>query len=127
MSPAEGRRFGLTVGVAFAVLGGVAWWRGHPRLAAVLSGLGGVLILAGLVVPHLMGPVQRAWMGLAHAISRVTTPVFMGLVYFVVFAPVGLLMRALGRNPLGAPAGSDGSYWVTRSAAGEGGGMERQF
>jgi hypothetical protein len=66
-------------------------------------------------------------MGLAHAISRVTTPVFMGVVYFVVLTPVGLLRRAFGHNAIAAEAEGD-SYWVSRNTEGvQRTGMERQF
>jgi hypothetical protein len=120
----EGRRFAFTVGIAFLVFGGIAWWRGHPSAAPVLGGVGTLLLLAGAFVPGRLGPVYRAWMALAHAISRVTTPVFMGIVYFVVIFPVGLGMRLLGRNPIAhRPAG--GSYWFDRSQ--RRGGMTDQF
>jgi hypothetical protein len=124
LSPAEGRKFGLTVGAAFLVLAGITWWREHETLMYVFTGLGGALVAAGLVVPGRMGPIYRAWMGFAHAISKVTTPIFMGIVYFVVIMPVGLIMRALGRNPVRhRPVG--GSFWVTH---GEGrGSMSNQF
>ena len=50
---------------------------------------------------------------------------FMGLVYFLVFAPVGFLRRTFGRNPLKHTA-RDGSYWVTRTSEHESS-LERQF
>lgn len=113
LSAGEGRKFGLTVGGAFAVLGGIAWWRGRAAVAVSFWAVGGLLILAGLAVPTSLGPVQRAWMGVAHAISKVTTPVFMGVVYFVVLTPVGVIMRALGRNALTTHRGRQ-SVWVSR-------------
>ena len=125
LTPAEGRKFGLTVGIAFAVLGGIVLWRGKETPAYVLLGLGGVLVLAGLVIPAQLGPVQRAWMGLAHAISKVTTPIFMGVVYFVVLTPVGLLMRAMGKNPLAPPA--KGSIWHAREPGARRSDLTRQF
>jgi len=112
---AEGRKFGLTVGIAFVVLALLAWWRGHEVTRLVLGSLGLVLLLAGLTVPARLGPVFRAWMGLAHALSKVTTPVFMGLVYFIVIAPVGILMRAFGRNPVRREPVGD-SYWNARTS-----------
>ena len=39
-------------------------------------------------------------MALAHAISKVTTPIVMGVMYFVVLTPVGVLRRGFGGNPL---------------------------
>ena len=111
LSPAEGRKFGLTVGAAFLVLAGVMWWREHGTLMYLFVTLGAALVAAGLVVPGQLSPVHRAWMGLAHAISKVTTPIFMGIVFFIVIMPVGLIMRTLGRNPMRhEPKGE--SYWA---------------
>ena len=84
LTAAQGRKFGLTVGGAFLVFAGIAWWRGHPTTTMVLGSLGGGLALAGLVVPTMLGPVERAWMALAHAISKVTTPIVMGVMYLLV-------------------------------------------
>jgi Saxitoxin biosynthesis operon protein SxtJ len=125
LSAREGRKFGLTVGIAFAVLGGVAWWRGRATVAIVFWSVGGLLMAAGLAVPTTLGPVQRAWMGLAHAISKVTTPIFMAIVYFVVLLPVGLVMRMFGRNPL-TTHHSANTVWVSRGQNRRGD-LERQF
>lgn len=113
LTAAEGRRFGLTVGLAFLAIAGVLWWRMHPGVAGVLATLGGGLVLGGLLSPTLLGPVERVWMGLAHAISKVTTPIVMGAMYMLVITPVAALRRTFGGNPL-AHASADGSYWRPR-------------
>lgn len=125
LSPAEGRNFAFTVGAAFLGLAALFWWRGHPFPMRAAGAIGALLVLAGLVIPGWLGPVHRAWMGLAHAISKVTTPVFMGLLYFMVLTPAGILRRTLGRNPLVRPAGP--SYWIARDAAHRRSDLERQF
>lgn len=111
LTSAEGRRFGLTVGVAFLVLGGVAYWRGRAATATVLLTLGAALSVAGLVIPTHLGPVERRWMGLAHRISKVTTPIFMGIVYFLVITPTGLLRRVAGAG-MSARRDRGASRWV---------------
>jgi len=125
LSAREGRKFGLTVGIAFAVLGGVAFWRGRETVAVVFWVVGGLLILAGLLVPRSLGPVQKAWMGLAHAISKVTTPIFMAIVYYVVLSPIGLVMRLFGKNAM-TEHHKDASIWVSRGDSRRGD-LERQF
>ena len=125
LTAAEGRKFGLTVGIAFIVFGGVAFWRGKQRTSMVLFALGGVLVLAALVVPTLLGPVEKAWMGLAHLISKVTTPVFMAVVYFLVITPTGFLRR-LGGNSMTAPKPHDSSRWSLHMPRPREN-MERQF
>jgi len=125
LTPAEGRKFGLTVGAAFGVLGAIMWWRGHEIPTWLFGGLAVALIAGALIVPGSLGPVNRAWMGFALVLSRITTPVFMGLVFFLVIAPIGLLMRLFGRNPIRHSAVKE-SYWAVRSDSPRGG-MTNQF
>ena len=92
-----------------------------------MGGLGGSLILGGLLAPRLLGPIYRAWMGLAHLLSKVTTPVFMGIVYFGVLTPTGLLMRLFGKRPL-RHGENGGGFWIPRKPPAEGADtMSRQF
>ncbi|MDP2471185.1 MAG: SxtJ family membrane protein [Candidatus Palauibacterales bacterium] len=125
LTPREGRKFGLTVGVALGVLAAIGLWRGHIVAPAILGGLGALLAVAGLVIPGRLGPVHAGWMRMAHAISRVTTPIFLGIVYLVVLTPAGLLMRLLGRDPLRHAASKTG-YWIVREP-GDRGNLDRQF
>ncbi len=114
LTPAEGRKFGLTVGVAFLVLTALVWWRGRMGAVYVLGSLGTLLVFAGLVIPARLGPVNRAWMGLAHLLSKITTPIFMGVVYFMVLTPTGMLMRLFGRNPMKHEQAGEG-FWQPRN------------
>jgi hypothetical protein len=126
LSSAEGRKFGVTVGAAFLVFAGLFhFWRHRETAGAIFGVLGAALILAALAVPTRLGPLQRAWMGLAHAISKVTTPLFMGIVFFVIMTPIGLLMRLVGRRPL-VHREQDGSFWAAPVSGGRSD-MERQF
>jgi hypothetical protein len=100
LTSAEGRKFAFTLAPAFAALAGLAWWRGEPRVTMALITLSVLLAVAGVFVPRRLGPVQRAWMGIAKAISKLTTPIFLGIVYYVVITPMGVLRRTIGRNPL---------------------------
>lgn len=113
LTPAEGRKFAFPVGIAFLVLGGIVWWRGHLTVAAVFGSVAGLLLLAGLVIPGKLTRVYRAWMGFAHAISKVTTPIVMGVTYYIVLTPIGAVMRLVGYNPV-VRKDLGGSYWVPR-------------
>ncbi len=126
LTPAEGRGFGLKVGAAFLALAGISYWRGHSIAPMVLGGLGGLLFLGGLVVPGQLGGVYRGWMGLAGLISKVTTPIFLGIVYFLVLTPLGLIRRAFGKRPIDHGL-VEGGYWVRRTVTRPPQHMERQF
>jgi hypothetical protein len=127
LTPQQGRRFGLTVGGAFLTFAAIAWWRESPTAMSIFAALGGTLGFAALVAPAHLGPVERAWMALAHAISRVTTPIVMAVMYFVVITPSAIARRAFGGNPLvhaPAPIG----FWKPRPAGSRRSkSMERQF
>jgi len=113
------------LGIAFLALAVLLLWRGREVVALAAGIVGTGLLLAGLTVPTRLGPIERGWMGFAHAISKITTPIFMAVVYFVAIAPVGVLMRMLRRNPIDRNAAGD-SFWVvheTKSADQ----MNRQF
>ena len=125
LTAAQGRKFGLTVGGAFLVIGLLLAWRHREAARNVMLGLGAAFSLAGLLVPTMLGPVERAWMGLAHLLSKVTTPIFMGLVYFVILTPTAAALALFGKTPLNMKKSADG-YWVTRDRD-QASDMTRQF
>ncbi|HZM27039.1 MAG TPA: SxtJ family membrane protein [Gemmatimonadales bacterium] len=126
LSAAEGRKFGLTVGIAFLVLATLLSWRGRPYGALGAAVVGGLLLIAGLAIPTRLAPVRTGWMRLAEAISRVTTPVFMAIVYFGVITPTGLLLR-LGRHRPLVRQRSTGGVWLTRATGDRRSDLTRQF
>ena len=115
LTKSEGRSFGLAVGSAFLALAIVLWWRGRSVPAVSVAAIGALLMLAGVSIPDRLGPVHRAWMGLAGAISKVTTPVFMSLVYFLVITPTGIVRRVVSRSPLERPDAD--TYWIDHEPA----------
>ena len=114
LTPRQGREFGVKVGLAFGAIALLLLWRHRETGALVAGGLGTLLVAGGLLAPRALAPVYRAWMGLALLLSKVTTPLFLGIVYYLVLTPVGVIRRSLGRNQLVQPL-SDGSYWVRRA------------
>jgi len=125
LTPQEGRRFAFTVGIAFLVMGGISAWRGHQLPPKILWGLGGALLLAGVVVPGRLTGVHNGWMKLATAISKVTAPIMVGAVYYLILTPIGGLMRLLGRNPL-RHREQNGGYWLPATGDGRSD-LETQF
>ncbi len=123
-SASEGRRFAFPVGTAFLLLSGVLFWREKDTAFPIILGLGAVLLVLGAIIPARLGPLYRAWMRMALAISKVTTPILLGVVYFAVMTSTGLIMRLFGKKPIVHPL-AEQSYWhrveMTRSD------LKRQF
>jgi hypothetical protein len=115
------------VGGGFLVLAAVSHLRHHPERVLWLAAIGFVLVATGVVRPTWLGPIYRAWMALGHALSRVTTPILMGLIFFLVITPIGVLLRLAGRNPMPS-GGTRRGHWLPRPQAKDPrAAMERQF
>lgn len=96
----ELRQFGLLVGGGFAVIG--LWpvvFRGEsPRLWAMV--LGGLLIVLGGTVPQSLKQVHRGWMKVGHVLGAINTNIILGIVYYGLITPMGLVMRLMGKDPM---------------------------
>lgn len=118
----EGRVFALTLTGGFLFLAAVGLWRGADILLALSLAMAVISLLAALLVPGRLTRVNRAWMKLGEAMGRVTTPVLMAVVYYLVVTPIALTRRALSRRQ--PPRGSN---WHRRPPLPPPARMERQF
>ena len=114
------RRFGQLVGtVGLAIAAFVAWrngWATTP-VAVVASSLGGLLVGLATVAPRALGAVYRVWMLVAFALGFVMTRVILTLAFALVFVPVGVFFRAIGRDVLNQRPDPDAeTYWIARDA-----------
>jgi len=106
------REFGLLVGAILALLGG--WWTYREKFAGVRLGFaaaGLLLLLLGAAWPRALALPYKLWMGLAEQIARVVTTLILGVVFFLVVTPIGLLKRLRGWDPLERRALAGGSFW----------------
>lgn len=113
MTAREGRKFAGTLAAGFAVLALIAWWRRRIHTSEILAVVSLVALLASLFVPTRLRPIERAWMGLGHALSRVTSPIFFTLLYLLVVTPAGFIRRTFGQSPL-ARSRASASFWIRR-------------
>ena len=116
LSVTEMRRFSFIVSGGLALIGLVSWYRGHSSIPMALWIIAAVLLLCGLILPRLLRPVYKAWMVLATVLVWVNTRIILMMLFYAVFAPVGLIMR-LFRDPLDRKL-HDGcsSYWKQKES-----------
>jgi Kef-type K+ transport system membrane component KefB len=95
------RHFALTTAAIVAALFGLILpWLLNLALPIWPWPLAAALTLWGLAAPRSLRPVYRGWMRIGLAISRVTTPLILGLVFLALFVPVGMVMRLTGHDPM---------------------------
>jgi large-conductance mechanosensitive channel len=116
--PSE-RSFGLTFVGFFALVAAWQAWAGRPVVGAILGGAAASTLLVTLVRPLLLRPLNRAWMKFGALMHAVVNPVVLGAMFFVVIAPIAIVMRRCGRDALRRRLDPHApSYWVRRDPPG---------
>lgn len=105
-----------STGLVFAAVAFIvaAFW--HASLDVALSALAisGTFAGLALLAPGLLGPLNIAWFQLALLLNRIVSPVVMGILFFSLIVPAGLIMQRR-YDPLvrRKPAGNK-TYWIER-------------
>jgi hypothetical protein len=114
-APTE-RSFGITFAVAFALLAAFTYWhRGATMTFYAVIVVSAFFAVVTLVAAHLLRPLNLIWLKFGLLLHKVVNPVIMGLLFFVVFTPMGVAMRAIGVDLLRLkrkPATE--TYWISR-------------
>lgn len=112
------RVFGIFFALLTLILG--AWPMvsgGHPILA--LLGIGLLLLVIAAAMPKLLSPFNRLWFEFGLLLHKLISPLVLGLIYLTSVAPVGLLMRMCGKDPLRRRFDPElRSYWIPRDPPG---------
>jgi hypothetical protein len=108
-------------GLWLVFFGGMALWqslvRGHGSLGLSLGALALVVGLAGLARPEWIRLIYVGWMVLAFPIGWTVSQVMLLLMYFGLFAPIALVFRLIGRDPLHRTRRTGiESYWTPKPA-----------
>jgi hypothetical protein len=122
------RSFGLVWTAALVIIGAWPLLDGElPRLWALVAAA--ALLGLSLLKAEVLAPLNRAWMRFGLLLNRFVSPVIMGVVFFGLVMPTGMLRRLAGADPLrrrrASAAGN--SYWVERPRSNPPGSMKDQF
>jgi hypothetical protein len=119
-------------GLWLASFGGIAVWqalvKGHVALGLSLAALALTIGLLGLTRPERVRLIFVGWMVLAFPIGWTVSQVMLALMFYGLFAPIGLVFRLIGRDPLrrARPSGRE-SYWDPKPAPTDLGRYFKQF
>jgi len=110
----QARRSTLLVGGVAAAIAAWNLWQGRETPAWLLGSAAAALLLTGAVWPAGSRVFFSGWMRLAALLGYVNSRILLGLVYFLVITPYGLVMRLFGRDVLQRRGAAPDSYWVPR-------------
>jgi Saxitoxin biosynthesis operon protein SxtJ len=117
-TPADLRTFGRLLVPFVALAGAVVRLRtGSAPAAVAVWAVGGGLAAVFLAVPAARRPIFVGWNGVTYPVGWVVSHAVLAVVFYLVFTPIGFLVRRFSRDPLQRrfePARP--SYWVERDA-----------
>lgn len=112
------RSFGIVFAVVFAIIalfpllfgGALRWWSVVIALA---------FLALALLAPATLAPLNRIWMRFGLLLHKIVSPIVLGIMFFLVVTPIGLLMRATGKDPLRLRLDKSArTYWIDRTPPG---------
>lgn len=112
----ELRKFGISVGIVLGIIAGIIlYFKGVTLGFQIVSAIGGLLFVFGALLPAALAPVHKIWMKFAAGLAYVNTRIFLTLIYYFIFLPVGIVMRLFGRDELRIKEyRSKDSFWIKR-------------
>jgi hypothetical protein len=124
-APTE-RSFGVTFAVVFALLAIWFGYRSGISLRTIAAAAAAVAFLAlAYTMPRVLAPLNWAWFRFGLALHAVISPIILGMLFFAVVTPIGVVMRLLGKDLLGLKRRAP-TYWLTRDPDSSGS-MANQF
>lgn len=96
----------------------------HPELAAhalswLFVAISVVFLFFALAFPKALAPLNWVWTRFGLLLHKLVSPLILGLLFFVVFTPVGVIMRLFGADPLRLRSDAKAqSYWIDRAPPG---------
>jgi len=112
------RSFGFVFAIFFLIVASVQFWTGHHSFWPWLFASGAFLLIT-LIVPRLLHPLNFVWFKFGILLHLIISPVILGLMFFVVFTPMSIVMRLLKKRPLNLQFDAQAkSYWIQRKPPG---------
>ena len=107
------RNFGIVFSIVFLI---IATWpilnQNEIRIWSIIISL--IFLILGLINSKFLSPLNKAWFKFGLILGSLIAPIVMGIVFFLVVTPTGLIMKALGKDLLGLKRNKNNTYWLEK-------------
>ena len=112
------RSFAFTFAVVFFLIAGFLWWKESDYFQILLI-VSLIFAVVGQFFSRYFTPLNRLWRQFGHLLHRIISPIILGLMFFIVITPFGVIMRLFGYDPMHKNYdASASSYWIPRDPPG---------
>ena len=74
-----------------------------------------IFLILGLLNSAILSPLNKLWFKLGILLGKIVSPLVMGLIFFCVVTPIGLLMKLFKKDPLNLKFNNKKSYWIEKT------------
>lgn len=121
------RKFGAFFSVVFLAGAVYFFYVNSQAIAWVLCALVSVLVITTLLNADLLLPLNKVWMRFGLLLGMIISPIVMGVIFFGLITPYGVVMRISGRDELRIKDKTAESYWIYRQQASPQTNFKQQF
>ena len=73
-----------------------------------------VFLTLGIFNSKILNPLNKLWFKIGIFLGKIVSPLIMGIIFFLVVTPIGLLMRLMGKDLLNLKYNNNKSYWIEK-------------
>ena len=107
------RNFGIVFAIVFLIIS--LWPLLNQNEIHYWSLIISIIFLSlGLINSKLLLPLNKIWFKFGIFLGNFIAPIVMGIVYFMVVTPTGLIMKMLGKDLLNLKKSNKDSYWIKK-------------
>ena len=74
-----------------------------------------IFLVLGLLNSSILTPLNKIWFKFGIFLGKIISPLIMGIIFFLVVTPIGLIMRILGKDVLNLKYNKNKSYWIEKN------------
>ena len=73
-----------------------------------------IFLVLGFFNSKILTPLNKLWFKFGIFLGKIISPIIMGIIFFLVVTPIGLLMRLLGKDLVNLKYNNNKSYWIEK-------------
>ena len=74
-----------------------------------------IFLVLGILNSKLLSPLNKIWFKFGIFIGKIISPIIMGIIFFLVVTPIGLIMRLFGKDVLNLKYNDYKTYWIEKT------------
>ena len=115
LKPGSNRSFGLVFFIVFLLIALYPLINNNTiNISFLVTSL--IFLILGLANSRLLSPLNSLWFKFGILIGKFISPLIMGLIFFLVVTPIGLLMKLLRKDLLNLKFNNKETYWIKKES-----------